>query len=204
MRRWFFVLIFISFVGWSLGLLCFTNNIQQNTLLSDHPTDAIIVLTGGAERVTTGLTLLSRGLTQRLFISGVHEDVKIKDLLSQISLTEQKRINPTAIELGYAAANTMQNAQETAEWVQKNHIQTLRLVTANYHMPRSLVEFSQHLPHTHIIPHPISPKNFHEERWWEWPGTFELIIREYHKFIGALGQYYVRKFIFKNIEILTS
>lgn len=193
MRRWFFVLMLASFLGWSTGLIWFTNNIQKNTLLPEQSTDAIIVLTGGAERVTTGLTLLSRGLAQRLFISGVHGGVKIKDLLSQIPLTEQKKINPLTIDLGYAAANTTQNAQETAEWVQKNHVQTLRLVTANYHMPRSLVEFSQHLPNIQIIPHPISPKNFHEERWWQWPGTFELIIREYHKFLGALGQYYLRK-----------
>lgn len=203
MKRWLLILTLTSLLGWSLGLLWFANNIQKNTLLSDQPTDAIIVLTGGAERVATGLSLLSRGLAQRLFISGVHEHVKIKDLLLQISLSEREKINPATIALGYAAATTTQNAQETALWVRKNHIRTLRLVTANYHMRRSLLEFSQRLPDVQIIPHPISPKNFHDKMWWQWPGTFDLIIREYHKLLGALGQYGLRKFAFKGVETLS-
>ena len=203
MKRWFLILTLISVLGWSLGLLWFANSIQKNVLAPEQSTDAIIVLTGGAERVTTGLSLLSHGLAQRLFISGVHEHVRIKDLLSQISLNEREKINPATIDLGYAAANTTQNGQGTAELVRKNHIQTLRLVTSNYHMPRSLLEFSQRLPNVKIIPHPISPKNFHDKMWWQWPGTFDLIIREYHKLLGALGQYCLRKFTFKGIETLS-
>lgn len=201
MKRWFLIPMLVSFLTWGLGLMWFANGIQENISPSDQSTDAIIVLTGGAERVSTGLTLLSRGLAQRLFISGVHAHVKIKGLLSQVPLNEQKKINPSTIDLGYAAANTTQNAQETAEWVHRNHIQTLRLVTANYHMRRSLLEFSQYLPDVQIIPHPISPRNFHEKMWWQWPGTFDLIIREYHKFLGALAQYCLKKLSFKGTDI---
>ncbi|AIL13317.1 hypothetical protein IM40_07135 [Candidatus Paracaedimonas acanthamoebae] len=203
MKRWFLILALTSFLSWGLGLLWFANSIQKDVLPPEQPTDAIIVLTGGAERVATGLSLLSRGLAQRLFISGVHEQVKIKDLLSQIPLNEREKINPATIDLGYAAANTTQNAQETAQWVRKNHIQTLRLVTANYHMRRSLLEFSQRLPEVQIIPHPISPKNFHDKMWWQWPGTFDLMIREYHKLLGALGQYCLRQLTLKGISALS-
>jgi uncharacterized SAM-binding protein YcdF (DUF218 family) len=203
MKRWFLALLFTSFFGWGMGLLWFANSISKNIQVSEQSTDAIIVLTGGAERVTTGLFLLSRGLAQRLFISGVHEHVKIKDLLLQASLNEKVKIDPAMVDLGYAAANTLQNAQETARWVRKNHIQTLRLVTANYHMRRSLLEFSQRLPNVQIIPHPISPKNFHDKTWWQWPGTFDLIIREYHKLLGALGRYYLRRLALKGIETLS-
>lgn len=203
MIRWFFAFMLTICVGWGIGLLWFANSISSEAHLPEQPTDAIIVLTGGAERVTTGLFLLSHKLAHRLFISGVHEHVKIKDVLSQIPLHERTKIDPTTIDLGYTAGNTIQNAQETAKWVRKNHIQTLRLVTANYHMRRSLLEFSQRLPNVHIIPHPISPKKFHGKTWWQWPGTFDLTIREYHKFIGALGRYYLRNLILKGIETLS-
>ena len=44
-------------------------------------TDAIVVLTGGAERVETGFRLLADGLAPRLFVSGVHPDSRLADLV---------------------------------------------------------------------------------------------------------------------------
>lgn len=43
-------------------------------------TDGIAVLTGGAERVETGLRLLREGRADRLIVSGVHPDVTLADL----------------------------------------------------------------------------------------------------------------------------
>lgn len=194
MKRWLLRFILLSLIGWGFGLLWFSERISHNAESLEQSTDAIIVLTGGIDRVPTGLSLLAEGRAQRLFISGVHEHVKVKELIAQASPNERDRIKLSQIDLGYAAENTTQNAQETARWVHENNIQTLRLVTANYHMPRSLLEFSLTLPHVKIIPHPIFPKRFYRKEWWQFSPTFNLVIREYHKFLGALGRYCIKKF----------
>ena len=46
----------------------------------DRPTDAIVVLTGGANRIERGLDLLQRGRAKRLLVSGVDRTVRPVDL----------------------------------------------------------------------------------------------------------------------------
>jgi uncharacterized SAM-binding protein YcdF (DUF218 family) len=59
------------------------------------------------------------------------------------------------------------------------------LVTANYHMPRSILEFSRAMPNVTIIPNAVFPVNFKRENWWMWPGSASLVIGEYTKFLLA-------------------
>jgi len=66
------------------------------------------VLTGGSERIETGLSLLDEGLADRLFVSGVGEQVKTGDLLPRTpSLRGDVREKVT---VGTAANNTPGNA----------------------------------------------------------------------------------------------
>ena len=46
--------------------------------------------------------------------------------------------------------NTNGNAIEAKQWIEQNGIKTITLVTANYHMPRSLLEFKKALPNTYL------------------------------------------------------
>jgi uncharacterized SAM-binding protein YcdF (DUF218 family) len=59
---------------------------------------------------------------------------------------------------------------------------SLTLVTATYHMPRSLAEFHHALPEARIVPYPVFPENFKRDAWWRWPGSAALVLAEYHKF----------------------
>src|SRR3546814_4570320 len=61
------------------------------------------------------------------------------------------------VDLGFEAADTAGNALETAGWLNAHGYKSIRLVTANYHMPRSLVEFSRRLPGITIVPPPVLP-----------------------------------------------
>jgi uncharacterized SAM-binding protein YcdF (DUF218 family) len=63
---------------------------------------------------------------------------------------------------------------------------SLRLVTADYHMLRSLFEFRRAMPETEIIAHPVFPNQVRRESWWRSPGTASLLISEYDKFLVAL------------------
>ena len=62
---------------------------------------------------------------------------------------------------------------------------SLRLVTASYHMPRSVAEFRAASPELVIIDHPVFPGHVKIDEWWRWPGTTILIVGEYHKYLFA-------------------
>ena len=61
---------------WIYGFLLFVDDIvslREPDILTDHESaEAIVVLTGGSERVATGIELLKSGHGKKLFISGVH------------------------------------------------------------------------------------------------------------------------------------
>jgi len=142
-------------------------------------TDAIVVLTGGSERVRTAFRLFADGLAPRLFVSGVGKDVEARDLAGA-DLVEAAQLR-CCVALGRAAADTAGNATETAGYVAAFSLHSIRLVTASYHMPRSLLHFRRALPEVQILPHPVYPIGFRHEDWWHWPGSAGLVAGEYVK-----------------------
>ena len=144
-------------------------------------TDAIVVLTGGTERLAAGLDLLDRGLADTLFVSGVYTGVDVATILA----LDDKAPATLAccIELGHSAQHTMGNAQETAAWMADGGLTSLRLVTSAYHMPRSLSLFHRLMPDIAIVPHPVFPGSVDLDTWWNDWGTFNLIAGEYSKYL---------------------
>ncbi|MEI6556892.1 MAG: YdcF family protein [Rhodospirillaceae bacterium] len=178
-------------VLWLTGFIWFAATIPREPPLPGSPeaerrTDAIVVLTGGSERLAVGLELLAAGKASKLFVSGVYHSVDVHDLLR---VTRQKPAEAECcIVLGYAADNTIGNAAETAAWMRHEHFTSLRLVTANYHLRRSLLEFRIALPEAEILPHPVVPPAVRVSDWWLWRRTTGLIVTEYNKYLVALGR----------------
>ncbi|MCR6629290.1 MAG: YdcF family protein [Magnetospirillum sp.] len=168
--------------AWFLGFLWFVATLPDHVDDQTTHTDAIVVLTGGSERLTTGIALLQDGLADRLFISGVHRGVDVPEIL-KLARTDHPDL-AGAIVLGHAADDTVGNAAETAQWAKREHVDSLRLVTGAYHMPRSLTEFRRALPGVAILPHPVFPDTVKRE-WWRWPGTTALLATEYSKYLAA-------------------
>lgn len=170
--------------AWLAGLIWFATSLPDLVEDPDSPTDAIVVLTGGSERLTTGIDLLRRKRARKLFVSGVYRGVDVAELLK---LSRQK---PEEVEccivLGYVAESTEGNAVETAAWMRREHFSSLRLVTGGYHMRRSLLEFQSAMPEVRVVPHPVFPAKVKLEEWWRWPGTAHLIAVEYMKYLVAL------------------
>ena len=185
-------LLRLSAVGlalWSVGLLWFAATIPREAppVAAVHATDAIVVLTGGSERLAAGLELLAAGRAGKLFVSGVYHSVDVRELLR---VTRQKPAEAECcIVLGYAADNTIGNAAETAAWMHAEHFTSLRLVTANYHLRRSVLEFRMAIPEAEIVPHPVVPANVRVADWWLWRRTTGLIVTEYNKYLIALGRH---------------
>ena len=183
----------ILFVGacallWLAGLIVFVwraEDMGEPAISSSlETTDAIVVLTGGSERVATGVALLKAGKAKKLFISGVHTGLTLDRVLG--SQPVPKQLRECCITLGHAAESTMGNAEETMAWLDLENAHSLRLVTANYHMPRSLLIFHMAMPEMTIIPHPVAPESVKFDSWWEHPGTASLLVTEYTKYLGTL------------------
>lgn len=168
---------------WLAGLVYFATNLPQQVADPARRTDAIVVLTGGSGRLRQAFELLEQDRAQQLFVSGVERSVEVAELL------RIDRIAPPelacCVVLGYKAGDTRGNALETATWMGEQGFASLRLVTATYHMPRSLLEFRYAMPEIEILPHPVFTKSFKQADWWRWPGSASLLASEYNKYLLA-------------------
>lgn len=171
-------------VLWSIGLIWFAAMLPRQVADTKRKTDAIVVLTGGSDRLGVALDLLSAEKASKLFVSGVYRGVDVRQLLD-LSQHSPEDLS-CCVVLGYEADNTRGNAIETAAWMKEQGFTSLRLVTATYHMPRSLLEFRRLMPAIEIIPHPVFPEHFKSDEWWMWPGSSSLLITEYSKYLVAL------------------
>jgi uncharacterized SAM-binding protein YcdF (DUF218 family) len=147
-------------------------------------TDAIVVLTGGKQRLETGIELLAAGKAKKLFISGVNPQVDRDALLHVLGPTAAQEA--CCIVLGHQADNTFENAQETAGWAQAEGYASLRLVTSWYHMRRSLLEFGRAMPRMKIVAQPVFATHVDPEGWWGRRGAVALVVTEYGKYLWAL------------------
>ena len=168
---------------WIFGFFWFATNLPSEVTNGNEQADAIIVLTGGSDRINSGLDLLSQGKGKKLFISGVYKGVEVQELL-RLSQRSPQNLE-CCVKLGYQADDTRGNAIESKNWVTEEGYTTLRLVTASYHMPRSLLEFRHAMPTTKILPHPVFSEHVKQKDWWLWPGSMTLILSEYVKFLLA-------------------
>ncbi|MDR3441164.1 YdcF family protein [Telmatospirillum sp.] len=168
---------------WSAGLVWFAADVPDQIDDPATTTDAIVVLTGGSERLDAGLSLLRRKMGRKLFVSGVYRGIDVTELL-RLSRQKPEELE-CCIVLGHTADNTAGNAIETAAWMRAEGYHSLRLVTANYHMRRSLTEFRHAMPAVTIVAHPVFPDKVKHDQWWLWPGTAHLIASEYTKFLAA-------------------
>src|SRR5215210_7231215 len=96
------------------GFVWFIWHVPAAEVALDRNADGIVVLTGGASRISDAIELLASGHGKRLLISGVHRTT---------STAEIARINPRyeglvacCVDLGHSAINTTGNAIETRRW----------------------------------------------------------------------------------------
>jgi uncharacterized SAM-binding protein YcdF (DUF218 family) len=144
--------------------------------------DAIVVLTGGPERVDVALRLLSTGAADRLLVSGAGEKTDVSDL------AHLSGMDPAPLEqqitMGHSARTTRGNALETASWAQAGKVRTLLVVTTWFHMPRALVELRRAMPTQSLLPYPVGQLRTEELLQ---AAALRRLIGEYHKYLAALS-----------------
>lgn len=129
-------------LAWALGFVWFAAVLPQPA--GTQRADAVVVLTGASGRVERGLEALGKGWAPQLFVSGVFRQVKPGEFAAQFDVPAARMA--CCVTLGYAAADTVGNASETAQWVSKRKVRSLRLVTSDWHMRRAVFELGGKLP----------------------------------------------------------
>jgi uncharacterized SAM-binding protein YcdF (DUF218 family) len=182
--------LLLVLVVWLGGFLAFAAAIPPAVRDPGQPVDAIVVLTGGDVRLAEGFALLDKGLAKKMLISGVSSGVDMPALLQTLNGSAQpsQAVLDCCVTLGYDARSTEGNARESLRWLGENNFTTIRLVTANYHMNRSLLEFRRVMPQIAIIPNPVFPRQMQDPYWFARPGTVFLLFNEYHKYLAAAAR----------------
>lgn len=152
-----------------LGLVWFMNSLPGPA--GAERTDGIVVLTGGAGRLARGFELVERGLADRLLISGVASVVRPRELAAEYDV-DMKLIR-CCVDLGRDATDTRTNGEEVADWVRRHQMESIRLVTNDWHMPRARKEIRWRLGGgTRVIADGVRS-----------PRTFPQIFLEYNKYL---------------------
>lgn len=166
-----------------LGYAEFASRIEPREPTGVPRTDAIVVVTGGAQRIGDAIGLLGADRGARLLISGVNE---------KIGREELAKINPASrgllaccVDLDYRARNTIGNAIEARRWARQHGFGSLLVVTSNYHMPRVLAEFAHAMPKLRLVPHPVVAEQVDSSGWWRNWSTIRLLAPEYAKYLVA-------------------
>ena len=144
----------------------------------DAVADAIVALTGDGDRLAPAVALLEMGNGARLLITGVNKQT------SKSALKQLLKGGPSfdcCADLGFAAADTRGNAEEAAVWAHGHQYRSLIVVTAAYHMPRSLLEFSAEMPEVTLIPFPVAA-DIQGEMSWQ---SFRRLNGEYAKYLAS-------------------
>jgi uncharacterized SAM-binding protein YcdF (DUF218 family) len=153
-RRLLGLVAIAAVAAWTAGFAWFVTATMRPQAVPPRA-DGIVVLTGGAERVSAALRLLADNRAGKLLVTGIGGGAHLRDLAGRAG------INPAPlaarVTLGRGATSTRGNAEETAAWVRSNGMRSLIVVTAFYHMPRALAEIGRAVPSVRLYPAPVSP-----------------------------------------------
>ena len=161
----------IILVVWALGFVWFAAALPQEAEISQ--TDAIIVPTGSGGRIERGLEVLQAGAAQQMLVTGV--DIAVQPGEFQAEYNVPDRIMDCCVTLGFSALDTRGNARETAQWMDAQGYNSLRLVTADWHMRRAAAELADQLPaNTTMVRDAVRSEV-----------TLATLFLEYHKFLAV-------------------
>ncbi|MEM7461165.1 MAG: YdcF family protein [Pseudomonadota bacterium] len=181
--RLFSLILAVAVIALIGSVIYFASEVDRLANTTELPeADGIVVLTGAGDRIFTGLELLRQGKGKRLLISGVHE---------KTSRNVLRRVNGARADLFDCcvdidrALDTVGNAKQAGKWAQDNDFRKIILVTSDYHMPRSMIEFSRRLDGAEVIPFAVKSGDgqllaspWTERKW-------QIVSGEFFKYIVA-------------------
>ena len=168
------ILILYDFTSFHSKIFSFNN--------SKPLTENLVVLTGGTNRIKKTLNLLGlyKNNKYNLLISGAGKGFN-KRTVSKLSKNTSisRELIDCCIDIDNKSTNTYSNALQTLAWIKKSKINSITLITSNYHMPRALMEFKVILKNIKIYPYVLNDKNLVKKI------DIDTLIIEYIKFTIA-------------------
>jgi uncharacterized SAM-binding protein YcdF (DUF218 family) len=177
------VAVAVVAVAASVGLSVFGSAVTARQALSARTGDGIVVLTGGHQRLAQASRLLVDGYARRLLISGVNR-LTSRDDMRRLGLVPTHLFD-CCVDIGHEALDTVGNADEARNWADIWKFSRLVIVTSDYHMPRSLAEFSRAMPGMELAPHAVVTPSTLMGEWWQHPLFARRVVIEYVKFWPA-------------------
>lgn len=165
---------------WLGGLVGFAGGLTRLAIDPAFKADGVVVLTGGGQRIAVALELVATGRGKRLLITGVNQATD-RAALERVS-GRRSDLFDCCVDIDRRARNTRGNARQAAQWARARNYRALTIVTASYHMPRALVEFSRAMPEMELNAHPVFPDDINLGRWWASVTTIRVIAWEYNKY----------------------
>jgi uncharacterized SAM-binding protein YcdF (DUF218 family) len=165
------------------GFVWFISHVPATEVALNRNADGIVVMTGGASRVSDAIELLAAGHGKRLLISGVNPTTSSAEIAR--NNPRHETLVACCVDLDHSAINTVGNAVETRRWARDRSFRSLIVVTSAYHMPRTMAELEMQMPDVALVPFPVVTAKLRNEPWWTSGPTARLILSEYAKFVVA-------------------
>jgi uncharacterized SAM-binding protein YcdF (DUF218 family) len=174
---------------WTFGLFAFASRVEQSTPAAEPArADGAVALTGSRseERISAAVKLLEAGKARRVLVSGVNRQTSREDV--RVLSRTVRRLYDCCVDLGFEAATTLGNARETAAWAGARGYESLIVVTADYHMPRAMLELRSAMPHATLQAYPVATSVIDAKQWWRTGRGARLMVGEYLKYLAILGR----------------
>ena len=84
---------FLALALWFGGFVVFAYQINHYAIDEQTQTEAIVVLTGGRNRISEAINVYNQGLAKKLFISGVEKNTSLAAISHQQDVVFPKEIN---------------------------------------------------------------------------------------------------------------
>lgn len=179
----------VALLIWAAGLFAFAARVERSTPSPfPEPADGIVALTGANsnERLAAAVELLAENRGKRVLVSGVNREASREDIRTVSKAV--RRLYDCCVDLGFTAADTVGNAREAAEWAKAMRYRSLIVVTADYHMPRAMLEQRAMMPDMQLTPYAVPTNSLDARRWWRRPRSARLMVVEYSKYLAILGR----------------
>jgi alpha-ketoglutarate-dependent taurine dioxygenase len=114
-------------------------------------TDAIVIFGTKDQELYAGTQLLKLGYAPLVFVTSDKPKTAFSNFFKTYNLAPEQFIFDREL-----AVNTTNYSTDTAEFIRKYRLQSMRLVVGSIELPRALLEVTSKIPRNIIIiPHPV-------------------------------------------------
>lgn len=170
----FLLLLLIALYGIAYGLGSFL-------VINEPPkkADAIIVLSGGENRIQKGISLYKEHYAPYIILSNANEDYMEAYII-------RDNIPKHSVLLETKADSTYKNALYTKDIMSKHHMKSAIVVTSNFHTRRTKMNFDKVYKDTGIqfTYVGVDTPGFNPHSWWINRSGTITVFDEYVKLIG--------------------